>query len=380
LPEGISSVKNTHMSKKKVYKICLIGSQIAGFGKIGGFGSMTRRLAIELTVEGHKVSVIVPKRKNQNAVEKIGKVTVYGITATNIFGLSKLLKKIDADIYHSQNPNLLSLAAQILEPTKKHVITCRDPKRTKDWLTELKYATWKRRLKTPLVYLFEGGPAITEAIKRADFVGTPANYLKVKVGKMYGRKNVGLLPNIETIASRIPTKSKQPTVCYVGRLDKRKSPETIILLAKKFPRVQFIIVGKAEDDDRQLALESLAKGLRNLRMTGYLSKEEGKLETIYSESWIFINTAYREGLPMTFVEAAGHGCAILSQVNPDQFASQFGYRVRRRNFEDGLRALLKNKSWQNQGKKGYQYVKKTYDRKNSLKAHEDIYTALMEKS
>src|SRR5258708_33794725 len=105
-------------------KICIISSQIAGFGKIGGFASMTKQLALALDAAGWEVAVLVPKRKDQESIEKLGAITIYGLTLKDFFSY-KIYRLINADIYHSQNPNLFSFIAQLAEPHKKHVITCR---------------------------------------------------------------------------------------------------------------------------------------------------------------------------------------------------------------------------------------------------------------
>ena len=185
------------------------------------------------------------------------------------------------------------------------------------------------------------------------------------------------MPNIESIPSKIPTKAKKPTVCFIGRLDKRKRPELFIKLADKFPGLDFIVVGKAEESARQHKLERLAKKYKNISMLGYVDKFDSKrLYDVYNKSWILINTSAREGLPLTFVEAAGRGCAILSYANPDDFASKFGFWAKNENFEEGLRILLRNNYWEMQGIKGFNYVKRIYSEKNSLNTHLKLYKKL----
>ncbi len=360
-------------------KICIISSQILGFGKIGGFGSMTRKLATALAKSGHDVSVVVPRKGHQKFIEYIDGITIYGLGFSDLFNIKNIYKQIDADIYHSQNPNILSFFATIFEPNKKHVITCRDPRDFKDWVVETKYATWPRRLKTPLVLLLEAGPLISYAVKKADVVGTPANFLRDKVANMYGRKDAILLPNLENIPDTLPQKSDTPTVCYVGRLDKRKRPELVFYVAKKFPNVEFLMVGKAEDATHQQSLEAKAATLPNVKMLGYIDKHSStKIEDVYNKSWILINTAAREGLPLTFIEAAAHGCAILSQVNPDEFASNFGFWAQNGNFEEGLEWLLEDNRWRDQGEKGFKYVTQVYDEEKALSTHAKLYIQLLQ--
>jgi len=43
-------------------------------------------------------------------------------------------------------------------------------------------------------------------------------------------------------------KSNEPTVCFLARWDKRKNPEIFFELAKKFPTVKFIAIGKAHNE------------------------------------------------------------------------------------------------------------------------------------
>lgn len=337
---------------------------------------MTRQLAEALVKAGHDVSVVIPHRGKQKGREIMNGISIYGLSIKEIlFHSRKLLADIDADIYHSQNPNLLTYLAMRAVPDKKHVITFRDPRDTRDWLIEIRYATWKRRFRTPFVYCFEAGPFISHAVRKADIVGCPAHFLQYKVARMYGRKDVVLLPNLEDLPSAMPQKAKDPTVCFVGRLDCRKRPELAFKLAEKFPGVNFLIVGRAEENKRQIKLEQAAAKLKNVKMLGYVDKfKSDALQRVYGDAWILLNTSAREGLPVTFIEAAVRGCAILSTVNPDNFAIDFGYYASSPNdLEEGLSILISNDNWRSKGEAGYKYSKEIYEYENALKAHLDTY-------
>ncbi len=359
-------------------KICIISSQILNIDKIGGFGSMTKCLADTLASQGHDVSIVVPKKEGQRSKQTVNGVTIYGVDLRDLLQSGSFFSEIDADIYHSQNPNFLTFLALRAQPQKKHVITCRDPRETRDWVIETIHATWKRRIKTPFVYLFENGPLISYAVKRADVVGCPAHFLKAKIARMYGRKDAILLPNLEKIPDAIPKKAAEPTVCYVGRLDRRKRPELVFHLAEKFSNVRFLIVGKAEDPGRQAEMERCARSLPNVEMLGYVDKfQSNQLEEIYARSWILVNTSAREGLPMTFIEAAGQGCAILSTVNPDNFASHFGYFVPSvEMLSEGMQTLLHNDLWKVRGKAAFEYVSSTYKEDDAARIHMEVYNRL----
>ena len=94
------------------------------------------------------------------------------------------------------------------------------------------------------------------------------------------------------------------------------------------------------------------------------------------KSWVFVNTAAREALPNAFIEAASHQCAILSSVDPDGFATNFGYYAKEDGFADGLDALLQNDFWKPQGMNGYTYMKDVFEVEKSLNRHLTIYEHL----
>jgi glycosyltransferase involved in cell wall biosynthesis len=199
---------------------------------------------------------------------------------------------------------------------------------------------------------------------------------------MYAREQVVFLPNIEKIPSELSwsKKAKRPTICFVGRLDVRKRPELVFELAAQLPDYDFIIVGKAEEVERQRDLEAQALRYKNIQMVGFLDKFSDELRDIYQRSWILLNTSAREGLPLTFVEAAAYGCAIVSYVNPDSFASTFGYWAKNGDYEFGLKYLVENDHWRQSGQKGYEYVKETYSQKAATEEHLKIYKQLLSDS
>ncbi len=338
---------------------------------------MTKQLALSLSTNGFEVSVMVPKKLvSKNDFDNQFKILPISIlNSFNPF----TYKKINADIYHSQNQNLISLMAMIFEKKKKHIITVRDPRTFKDWVTEFKYASWKRRIKIPLNYFFEEGVVGKLAVRKADVVGCPAYFLKDKVERLYGLKKKPILfPNIENIPDIIPDKSVKPLVCFVGRLEGVKRPYAFIDLAQKFPNVDFVMVGKAESGNEQEKLQKVAKKSGNIKIVGFIDKfSSSKLYDIYDKSWIIVNTSAKEGLPVTFVEAAGRGCAILSGLNPDGFATKFGYWAKNDNFEEGLKYLLEGNNWAKAGKRAHEYVYSIYRADKAIENHVALYNRIL---
>lgn len=363
---------------KKQIKICIISSQILGPEKVGGFGSMTRQLARCLVRDGYSVDVVIPGRRGIVSGQHTDGFFIVVLSKIAMFKLSTF-RAINADIYHSQDTTAMSLIAEIAEPTKKHIITCRDPRTIADWVIELRYSTWSRRLKILLNYFFESGPFVYFAVRKADTIGVPALFLRDKVKRMYHlKKTPEFLPNIEDVPQTLPKKAEQPTVCFVGRLDKRKRPELFLTLAKHFPEVRFIMVGKAEDVAWQSQLEQIARPHANVFLKGFVDKFSGSaLSEIYNESWILINTSAREGLPLTFIEAAGRGCALLSNSDPDGLVSRFGFVANTGNFKKGLSWLLENNRWEEKGRLAHDYVYKIYRTEKAILKHVRIYEKLL---
>ena len=359
-------------------RVCLITSIFHGFGKIGGFGTMAKSLAIVLVENDYEVVVAVPRRKGQGRVTRSCGFTVLGLTMTELVD-PRLYARIGADLYHSQSPNLMSAAAKLGNSDARHIITCRDPRTLRDWLIEIRDATWKRKIRNIALMFFEEGPLVSWAIRRADVVAYATRFLEQKINDMYRpRVPLTFLPNIERVPSSLPKKSTTPTVCFVGRFDRRKRPELYIELSSKFPKVTFLMVGRSEDASWQRKLEEMAAPIENLHLLGYIDKfDDEKFYDVYESSWVFVNTASREAHPLTFFEAAGRGCAIMSFVNPDDFASKFGYWAEREDFERGLQYLLDNDNWQAHGRKGYEYVRQHYTYDVAANIHIELYSRLL---
>ena len=173
-------------------------------------------------------------------------------------------------------------------------------------------------------------------------------------------------------------KSDSPVVCSLSRLDRRKRPELFMNLAEQFPDVQFISMGKSRDQKWEQYLGDKYKNVPNLKITGFIDQfSSNELSEILEQSWVMINTATREGLRNAFIESASHKCAILSFVDPDNFASEFGYHADKDDFKEGLKYLLENNRWKAFGEKGYAYIKDTFELDKSISRHIQIYKDLI---
>jgi glycosyltransferase involved in cell wall biosynthesis len=109
-------------------------------------------------------------------------------------------------------------------------------------------------------------------------------------------------------------------------------------------------------------------------MPGFIDQFSGTaLGDLLGESWILVNTAEREGLPTSFLEAFAHGCAVLSRVNPDDLVRQYGEVVATDAFGDGLERLLAGDAWRVRGEGGRRYVHEHYELGNVVDRHLAVY-------
>jgi glycosyltransferase involved in cell wall biosynthesis len=359
-------------------RICVLTSQYFGWGTYGGFGSMSRKLAESLAQEGLSVSVIVPRRLGQAPVERIRGVEVRSFSPFSPVEACDLIRDSSADIFHSQDPTVLTYLAQKLQPRRVHLVTCRDPRTWKDWLIEFAYATNRRRLLTPVHYATESGFLVGQAVRNAHGVYCPAHFLRSKVQRMFRlRRTPGHLPNLIDVPALPPEKSQTPTIAYIARWDKRKRPGLFLDLARDFPLYRFIAVGGGSalaESGFDADLRKKYVDVPNLEMTGFIDRfrEPERIRQILSDTWVFVNTAIREGLPLTFLEAAAHGCSLLSAADPDGLTSRFGRVVTRGGFSKGLADLMADSPLL-KGREALHYVADAYGDDKALASHIELY-------
>lgn len=358
-------------------KVCLIAVEIFAWGKNGGFGRSTRMIGRELARRGVEVTAVVPRRRDQKPIEMLDGIRVLGFDSNRPFSALSLFREVNADIYHSQEPSFGTYLAKRAMPARKHVVTFRD---TRDF-----YDRWIEFTNPSLNYLkalassfYEDNLLVHNAVRSADRWFAASKMLISKARQKYG-----LTGDPQFLASPIPfaetvQKSERPLICFVARLDRRKRPHIFFELAGQFPEVDFVAVGAGQNSTFEAQLRARYASLPNLELRGFVDQFDGSaLSDLLSRSWILVNTSLREGLPTSFVEAAGHGCAILSELDPDGFSSNFGHHVTDGDYAAGLRALLRDENWMEKGSLGREYCREAFAVDTSIKNHLNIYESLL---
>jgi len=367
----------------KTLKVLLVADEYFSWGVYGGFGYFTRKLARELLKKNVEVEVIVQRISNlQKPIGETELIDGVPVTTLPRKKLSKIKQKklyeTDADIIHSQCGMYDTYLTFKRNRGKAKIITVQDlrTKEETDSYAHLEKTSgypWYKRLWARYVR-----SCFNKAMKNADVVACHARLLFPKVKKIFNVESSIMLPNFIDVPQGSIKKSNKPSVVWLARLDAIKQPELCFKLAEDTPDVDFYILGDAHKAYKRTVerLIQRYKGAKNLHLLGFQSGEVK--ETILSKSWILINTSAYECLPVSFLEALAHKCAILSTRNPDDYTVNFGAWCSTDNLKNGLKWLLDNDRWRELGEKGYEQAKSIHSTEKGIEAHINLYRKLLE--
>ncbi|MGF1492530.1 MAG: glycosyltransferase family 4 protein [Microcoleaceae cyanobacterium] len=229
---------------------------------------------------------------------------------------------------------------------------------------------------------------ISRWTNRSVLFATPAMYLSEKILDTYGVKvpteQVIFLPNmmehiLGSQSGEIQVqKSQRPTVVFLARLDPYKRPWVFVELARYFPEVEFIMMGKPHFEGRGSWQPTDLP--TNIKLMGHVDGEE-KMK-ILSSAWVLVNTSIHEGLAISFLEAFAHEIPVLSCVDPENVVSRYGIYVGRWEgtgmaaipyFVDGLKRLLESPELRHRlGKAGREWVENTHNQRNFLRGFKQL--------
>jgi len=360
-------------------RVCLICAEFFGWGSRGGFGYATRVIGRELVKQGVETYAVIPRPQSQSEQRlELEGVKIVSVERTKPFSAADIYREIDADVYHSQQPSLASLIAQTAQPDKIHLGTLRDPRSIGDWWKEFTHPT-HHKIQVAMTWGYYENPLARRALQRMHGLYVPAYFLADKAQKLYSLKEKpGFLPTPVLVPEAVE-KTQRPTLLFVGRWDRVKQPWRFFELAKQFPQVDFVAIGSAHNLDYEAELRAKYSGISNLNMVGYVDQfASNALSDYLGQAWVLVNTSAKEALPNTFVEACAHRCAIISPLDPDNFASRFGVHVKENRFADAVSYLLANDRWRAYGQAGYEYVRERNELATAATSHIQTYRQHLE--
>ncbi len=345
-------------------KVCFVNAFF--YPTIGGVETHIQNVGKELIKLGYDVEVFTSDMDRDKKIEendgeiegiKIRRFkSKFKISFAEMFmpSLFKGIKKSDADIFHVHGYR--HLYNFIFLFTKKPIFL------TPHWPIYRGQRTKKIQLLVDFVDFFLGkyifshfskvcvvtdleSPWVeTFGVKKENIILTP-NCIPLYYFNKYNGKNFRKKYNL---------KPKDIAVISVSRIHQSKGIDQLVKVAKFFPQIKFIILGK--DGGFKSELEKLINelGLRNVILGGEVSEKE-KLEA-YSGADIFCSPSHYEAFCISILEAMSQGCAVITsnQGGMPWVVGEEGLTFEDYNLEDfrkKLEALIKDKKLLNKFKK-----------------------------
>ncbi|MDD5331729.1 MAG: glycosyltransferase family 4 protein [Candidatus Nanoarchaeia archaeon] len=148
---------------------------------------------------------------------------------------------------------------------------------------------------------------ISESSKE-DFVKLGLNKNKIEI----------VNPGVEYHGLKKEEKTKEPTICFVGRLNKYKSIPVLIkampLVLEKIKNAKLLIVGRGDKEEELKRLVKELKLENSVKFLGFIPNPE--LSKIYGSSWVLVNTSLKEGWGLTAIEASASGTVVINSNVP----------------------------------------------------------------
>jgi glycosyltransferase involved in cell wall biosynthesis len=191
-------------------------------------------------------------------------------------------------------------------------------------------------------------------------------------------REVSFLPNLIDLAPQPGSAPARPSVVFLGRLDPYKRPWLFAELARHFPAVDFLFLGRAHFSGPGAWKP---QGLpANARLLGHVG--EARKAELLSAAAALVNTSLHEGLAVSFLEALACGTPLVASVDPEAVVSRFGLRTAGfggdgraglPGFVDALRQLLADAELRGRlGGEGRRWVTKTHTREAFTTAFEGL--------
>jgi glycosyltransferase involved in cell wall biosynthesis len=218
----------------------------------------------------------------------------------------------------------------------------------------------------PLKRLFSFGLRLADAVVCRSM--EQMTWLKER----HGRRGVLIRTGHPVPPESSPDAAAKRSVVWVGRGHPLKQPELFLSLVEQLPDEPCVMVLMPDAQHEALATELRARaaGLPNLTLSEHLPWD--RMEAVFRDAKLYVNTSTYEGFPNTFVQAAMQGTPILSwRVDPDGVLTDHGIGVcAGGSFERmavlGRRLCLEHDWREKLGRQAQEYARKHHDLSRSV--------------
>lgn len=166
------------------------------------------------------------------------------------------------------------------------------------------------------------------------------NTLSLKHVETICNTSVEIIPNFVDVSEISESKEigeKVKVALYVGGVIETKGCSLICNIAKKFPNIQFRMVGKAEQ-----TIIDQAASLSNVILTGPKNKREVKEELRTADLFLFLSHFRGEGFSNSLAEAMAYGipCIVTDwAANADMIEDKGGIIVGVDDLDESIKAM-----------------------------------------
>lgn len=192
---------------------------------------------------------------------------------------------------------------------------------------------------------------------------------------------IGLIPNFisaEEICDTKDINEDLKIVVYAGGVVESKGACDVLELAKRFPDIEFRLVGNADKDIKNTAAE-----IKNVTLTGQVEKNIVSNELKNADVFVFMSYFYGEGFSNSLVEAmaAGLPCIVTDwAANKEMIGDAGGFVVGVKDVdsaEEALKCLFDPDLRREQSKANINKVKTCYTDEIILNRYVDVYESLL---
>jgi glycosyltransferase involved in cell wall biosynthesis len=172
-----------------------------------------------------------------------------------------------------------------------------------------------RRLDLSLMHRFDHLIAVSHATKdEMVHAGVPSNLISV-IHNGIDTETWAPKQKPSSFRDELNMGEGFPVIGYVGRIMPEKDLETWLraaaLVAQKYPRARFVLVGEGKDGTTLSQLKNLAAGLGIAERT-YFPGYRSDLLPVYASFDLFLLSSRREGLPNSILEAMAMGVPVVT--------------------------------------------------------------------
>lgn len=212
------------------------------------------------------------------------------------------LKRADADIYYQRTAGMLTgvMAAYCKRHRKKSVFAAAgNPDLVPD---------------TPRIRFARDRGIYSYGLRHVDRIFVQ-NDEQAQLCQIHLGREAIKVPNCYALPKRRTHGSQGKYILWVSTIRDLKRPELFLDLAAALPSLRFQMIGGPGRDALLLydAMKARAHGLGNVEFRGFVPYK--RVEEIFDEAQLFVNTSDSEGFPNTFLQAWARGIPTVSFVD-----------------------------------------------------------------